>query len=91
MKTSKTLRLAAVFCFALANMWIAVQPADAQSGGSGSSGKATVKKTYNSGQSTTGYTKANPVSSGTGSSVGAYPAGNFGTPGLQQGGGKSGK
>jgi len=64
MKTSKTLRFAAVFCFALANMWIAVQPADAQNGGSGSSGKATVKKTYNSGQSTTGYTQVNPVAKG---------------------------
>jgi len=83
MKTSKTLMLAAVFSFAVASAWVAgVSLAGAQT----TPPPAKVKKTYNSGQSTTGYTQANPVNSN------GFPAGgnwgntkNGGVPGLKQG------
>jgi hypothetical protein len=48
MKTSKTFVLAALFSFAVASPWVA---GTSLAGGPA----ATVKKSYNSGQSTTGY------------------------------------
>lgn len=62
MKISKTLMLATIFSFALATPWITAQPANAQN----APAKATTKKTYNSGQSTTGYTQANKPTPGWG-------------------------
>jgi hypothetical protein len=96
MKTSKMLMLATIFSFAVAGMGIAaVRSASAQTAsgyqaavgaaaGSGtqtSGDKTTTKKTYNSGESTTGYTKANPCCDAGGSPK------NW-APGLEQGGGK---
>jgi hypothetical protein len=79
MKTSKTLMLATVFSFAVASTSLAGDtPPPAQA-----------KKTYNSGQSTTGYTKANPVGSGGyANSGGGTSNKTWGPAGLQQGGGK---
>jgi hypothetical protein len=88
MKTSKTIILAATFFLAVASPWVA--------GTSLAGGKSTntpppaqVKKTYNSGQSTTGYTQAAPLSgyskSCTGGVCGAAPpGGHSGGSGLQQ-------
>jgi hypothetical protein len=91
MKTSKVLVLAAVFSFAVASAWMTGAQAGDQKGtttapppATTTQGKQTTKKTYNSGQSTTGYTKASPCCD-----YGGTPL-NWG-PGLQQGGGKSGK
>jgi len=77
MKTSKTIILATIFSFAVASPWLV--------GTSLAGGKSTntpppaqAKKTYNSGQSTTGYTKANPVSAS------GAPNGPNDSSGLQQ-------
>jgi len=95
MKTSKVLVLAAVFSFAVASAWITgAQPAGAQPTATTPTpgGKSTTKKTYNSGQSTTGYTHATPVNKNGYPTDGSgwnccnnYP--NGGVPGIQQGGG----
>jgi hypothetical protein len=56
MKTSKTIMLATLFSFALASPWVA--GTSLAGGKSSTPPPAQVKKTYNSGQSTTGYTAA---------------------------------
>jgi len=101
MKASKTFMLAAIFSFAVACAWIAgAQAGDNKGGGSTTTtapppppppgNKATTTKTYNSGQSTTGYTKANPPTPGGGGySIDTKTWEQ--NPGLQQGGGNSGK
>jgi len=83
MKTSKTFVLAALFSFAVASPWVAGTSLAGGPKAGGTPPAATVKKSYNSGQSTTGYTAACPNSgSGCKGTIGAY-----GTSG--SGGGKS--
>jgi hypothetical protein len=80
MKTSKTLMLATIFSFAVASTSLAGDTPP----------PAPAKKTYNSGQSTTGYTQANPCCNSTGhpTSGGGSSNKTWGPAGLQQGGGK---
>lgn len=82
MKNSKKFMLGALLVVAT-SAWVA---GPSLAGGKSTSPPAQVKKTYNSGQSTTGYTQANPCCNSTGhpTSGGGSSNKTFGPAGLKQ-------
>lgn len=82
MKNSKKFMLGTLLVVAT-SAWVA---GPSLAGGKSTSPPAQVKKTYNSGQSTTGYTQANPCCNSTGhpTSGGGSSNKTFGPAGLKQ-------